>query len=237
MDLFFCLRADAPEFFSDRDPLHPKIQEIFTMVDLLPLPKLTPEGYKCFVYRLAFPYADPEKFHFNDYVKTFFLVGDSRIRSEKQFPTGEVIIFDMDGFTFRHLTKVVLTSLRKYMQYAQEAHPVRLKQVHVINVSPLLDKAMSLAKPLIKSEVAQMIHFHLPGSSTLQEFVPIEIMPNEYGGQAGSIKDIKETWKKTAENNREWFLSDPWIADNSKRTDRKNMPGIMDGSFRSLIID
>ena len=85
--------------------------------DLLPLPSLTPEGYKCFLYRLSDP--DPDKFQFNDYVKTFFLVGDTRILTERKFPQGEVIIFDMAGFSFRHITKIVLPSLRKYMHYTQ----------------------------------------------------------------------------------------------------------------------
>lgn len=32
---------------------------------------------------------------------------------------GEIPIFDMAGFTLRHLTKVVLSSLRCYMKYTQ----------------------------------------------------------------------------------------------------------------------
>lgn len=32
MDLFFSLRADAPEFFCDRDPLSPAMQEVFSLM-------------------------------------------------------------------------------------------------------------------------------------------------------------------------------------------------------------
>lgn len=32
---------------------------------------------------------------------------------------GDIPIFDMNGFTLRHLTKVVLSTLRVYMKYAQ----------------------------------------------------------------------------------------------------------------------
>lgn len=32
---------------------------------------------------------------------------------------GEIPIFDMAGFSLRHLTKVVLSSLRCYMKYTQ----------------------------------------------------------------------------------------------------------------------
>ncbi|BES87247.1 CRAL/TRIO domain [Nesidiocoris tenuis] len=236
MDLFFCLRAEAPEFFLDRDPLSPTMQAVFSMLDLLPLPQTTPEGYKVFLYRLAD--TDADKFHFNDYVKCFFLVGDTRIKTEQTIPKGEVIIFDMTGYTLKHLTRVNLLSLRKYMQYTQEAHPVRLKQIHVINVSSLLDRTLMISKPFIKGEVFGMIHFHQPDSKTLYDYVPAEILPNEYGGKAGTVADIKETWKTKVEKNRDWFRSNPWIANNSKRAnDKKTTFNIMEGSFRTLTID
>lgn len=92
---------------------------MFRFSDLLPLPELTAEGYKCFLYRLADVDADPDAFLFNDALKAFFIVGDARIMLETSFPKGEVIVFDMNRFSFRHLTKVVLPSLRKYMQYTQ----------------------------------------------------------------------------------------------------------------------
>lgn len=85
--------------------------------DLLPLPKLTPEGYRCFLYRLSD--TNPDNFHYTDYVKTFFMVGDTRLRTEKELVAGEVPIFDMTGWSLRHLTRIPLPSLRKYMQYSQ----------------------------------------------------------------------------------------------------------------------
>lgn len=83
----------------------------------MPLPKATPEGYKCFLYRLA--EKDPDKFHFLDYVKTFFMVADTRVRLDPELGEGEVPIFDMTGYTLKHLTRLPLPSLRKYMQYSQ----------------------------------------------------------------------------------------------------------------------
>ncbi|KAG8292324.1 hypothetical protein J6590_042560 [Homalodisca vitripennis] len=237
LELFFCLRADAPEFFKDRDPAMPRVQNVFNLIDLLPLPKVTPEGYRCFLYRLADP--DPDKFHFVDYVKTFFMVGDTRIRSETELVAGEVPIFDMTGYTLRHLTRLPLPALRKYMQYTQEAHPVKLRQIHIINAVPLLDKVLTFIRPFMKSEVAAMIHVHPVGSDSLYKFVPREILPDEYGGIAGPAKEIKERWKKKVEAERDWFALNEWMADESKRVGKRNadLRPPMEGSFRSLSID
>lgn len=47
------------------------------------------------------------------------MVGETRLRKETEKVEGEVPIFDMTGYSMRHLTRIPLPSLRKYMQYSQ----------------------------------------------------------------------------------------------------------------------
>ena len=42
----------------------------------------------------------------------------------------------------------------------------------------------------------QQLHFHQPGSTTLFDYIPQDILPTEYGGKAGTVADIKGTWEK-----------------------------------------
>ncbi|XP_039295700.1 alpha-tocopherol transfer protein-like [Nilaparvata lugens] len=236
LEKFFTMRGDSQEFFQNRDPLLPSIQNIFKIIDIIPLPKTTPEGYKVFVYRLEDP--NPDSFNHLDYVRTFFDIADTRIKTEKELPSGEVPIFDMTGFSLRHMTRLSLPSLRKQMQYVQEAHPVKLRQIHIINTLPILERVMMMFRPLMKKEVAQMLHFHIPNSTTLYDFIPKEILPNEYGGQAGTLKELKQIWVNKVISEREWLISNPWHADESKRAARRNNEDkVMEGSFRSLSID
>lgn len=61
------------------------------------------------------------QFDFNDVIKTFFIIADLRM-IQPDVPMndgGDVPIFDMNGFTLRHMTKVVLSTLRVYMRYTQ----------------------------------------------------------------------------------------------------------------------
>lgn len=76
----------------------------------------------------------------------------------------------------------------------QEAHPVRAQQIHVYNCTPLINRIMSLIRPLIKPEVAARFQFHTPGSETIFKFIPREILPEEYGGDAGPIQTIADYW-------------------------------------------
>lgn len=60
---------------------------------------------------------------FNDTVKAFFLMSDVALvmnGSTAKLSDGEITIFDMEHVSYRHLTKVVLSTVRLYMKYIQE---------------------------------------------------------------------------------------------------------------------
>ncbi|KAF5282987.1 hypothetical protein FQA39_LY04858 [Lamprigera yunnana] len=240
IDLCFTIRSQAPEIFENRDPTSESMKHILNITDMVPLPKLTKDDYKLFIYRLADP--DPDKYVFADALKTFLTLADVRLTFDEEVPKGEVPIFDMAGFTLKHAYKVQLPVLKKYMVYTQEAHPVRLKQIHVINVPPFLDKVLVLVKPLMKSEVSAMLHFHQPNSSTLYDYIPKELLPEEYGGDIGKLADIKKEWIQKLYNSRKFLLDDSrWKVDEAKRPidsnhNHKMLFGVK-GSFRSLEID
>lgn len=64
------------------------------------------------------------QFNFIEAIKMFFMVADVRlISADPDEPNsgwnGEVPVFDMAGFSLRHLTCVVLSVLRVYMKYTQ----------------------------------------------------------------------------------------------------------------------
>jgi hypothetical protein len=115
---------------------------------------------------------------------------------------GDVPIFDMSGFSYRHLTKLSFSTLRCYMKFTQEAFPVRLKQIHLINVSPVLNKTLTILRPFMKTTVREMLNFHAPNTTTLYDHIPQDLLPNEYGGKAGSMIDIKRNFVKQVESQR-----------------------------------
>lgn len=100
----------------------------------------------------------------------------------------------MKGVTLWHVLKVSLSTMRLYFKYVQEAHPVRVQQIHIYNCTPLINRIMSLIKPCLKPEVAARFQFHTPGSDTIFKFIPREVLPEEYGGDAGPLKAMKDYW-------------------------------------------
>lgn len=71
----------------------------------------------------------------------------------------------------------------------QEAYPVKLKEVHIINVSPLVDTIINFVRPFLKEKIRQRIHFH-SNMDSLYKFVPQKMLPKEYGGEAGTMAEL-----------------------------------------------
>lgn len=88
------------------------------------------------------------------------------------------------------------------MKFTQEAFPVRIREIHLINVSPVLSKVLTLLKPFMKSSVREMLNYHLPNSSTFNDFIDQELMAEEFGGKQGSMSEIKNAFIKEMESKK-----------------------------------
>lgn len=88
---------------------------------------------------------------------------------------GYVVIFDMKGVKLGHLAKVQFGPLRTFMNYIQEAHPVRLKKIYVVNTASFINQVMALIKPLIKSELLGLLKFTVNGPD---EIYDKELLPS-----------------------------------------------------------
>lgn len=67
---------------------------------------------------------------------------------------------------------------------------MKLKEVHVVNVSPLVDTIVNFVKPFIKEKIRNRIFIHPDGFESLYKYVPKEMLPEEFGGLAGPIAEI-----------------------------------------------
>lgn len=66
---------------------------------------------------------------------------------------------------------------------------MKLKEVHVVNVSPIVDTIINFVKPFLKEKIKNRIFVHSTLES-LQKYVPKDVLPEEYGGSAGKIQDF-----------------------------------------------
>lgn len=238
LDMYFTMRAMVPEFFSNRDVKNPSLQELLRLVQIPPLPGLTKNGRRVIVMRGI--EKDVPTPSVSEAMKLALMIGDVRLREESHGVAGDVYILDASVATPTHFAKFTPALVKKFLVCVQDAYPVKLKEVHVINISPLVDTIVTFVKPLIKEKIRNRIFLH-SDIKTLYEHVPREMLPAEYGGDAGPIQDIHEMWIKKLEEYTPWFKEQESVkANEALRPDKpKTYDDLfgLDGSFRQLAID
>ncbi|XP_044737796.1 alpha-tocopherol transfer protein-like [Chrysoperla carnea] len=238
LDMYFTMRNALPEFFSNRNIKRPELQEICKYINIPPLPGLTPEGRRVIVMR-GLDKDQPTPI-VSDAMKIVLMIGDIRLAAEQIGVAGDVYILDASVATPTHFAKFTPSVVKKFLVCVQEAYPVKLKEVHVVNVSPLVDTIVNFVKPFIKEKIRNRIHIHSDMES-LHKFIPKDVLPEEYGGTAGKLQVFHDQWMKTLEEYQPWFDEQENIkADESKRPGKpKTQDDLfgMEGSFRQLVID
>lgn len=54
-----------------------------------------------------------------------------------------------------------------------------------------MDKVLALMRPFMKKELMDVMHLHTTKDSYIGKHLDVKYMPKEYGGDAGSLKDIE----------------------------------------------
>lgn len=152
-----------------------------------PLPGLTANGRRVIVMRGIDKNAPTP--NVSETMKLVLMIGDVRLKEEEVGVAGDVYVLDASVATASHFAKFTPSLIKKFLVCVEEAYPVKLKEVHVVNISPLVDTIVNFVKPLIKEKFRRRIFLH-SDIKTLYEHVPKEILPSEYGGDAGPISAI-----------------------------------------------
>ncbi|XP_008471745.1 alpha-tocopherol transfer protein-like [Diaphorina citri] len=208
-----------------------------------PMPGLTPNGRRVIIMRAS----DLDQVLSADAatgMKLVLMIGDIRLKEESVGVAGDVYVFDAAIATPQnfaaHIAKFTPTLIKKFLICVQEAYPVKLKEIHIINASGIVDTIINLVKPFIKEKIRNRIVVHADMES-LYKSIPKDVLPEEYGGYAGDIKTINEQWMKKIESYRDWFKEQETVkADEAKRPGKpKTHDDLfgMEGSFKQLSID
>ncbi|KAL2742032.1 endoglucanase E-4-like isoform X2 [Vespula maculifrons] len=226
LDMYFTMRAIVPEFFNNRDVTQPELKEILDLVNFPPLPGLTKDGCRVIVMRGK--RKDMLTPNVSNLMKLVMMIGDVRLKEEIHGVAGDIYILDASVATPAHFAKFTPTIIKKFLVCIQEAYPVKLKQVHVVNISPLVDTIINFVKPFLKEKIRNRIFTH-SNLEAIYEYIPKEILPIEYGGNAGSIQTIHDAWIKKLEEYGPWFAAQTSVVANE--TLRPGKPRTHDDIF------
>ncbi|KAL1453936.1 hypothetical protein WDU94_010237 [Cyamophila willieti] len=118
------------------------------------LPNRTPKGWAILIGKLNTP--DASQLHLDSAIKLLFMHLDTFLQTNP-LVSGVVFVFDMQGVTMSHLTRINLSVVRKYMTYVEEAIPFRLKEIRIINVNNVITHIMNIIKPFMNKNHLQFV--------------------------------------------------------------------------------
>ncbi|XP_069356693.1 uncharacterized protein [Maniola hyperantus] len=155
---------------------------------------------------------------------------------------GAIVISDFSEASVTGvLKKLSPVLIRQAMTVFIEGYGMRIKGIHIISESKVVDGFVMLLKQAVSAKIAGRIHVH-KSVKDLYEFVPKAMLPEDYGGEERSLKTLQEEWLDVLSS--EEHLS--YLEEMNKATTNESCRpkdqffeqyGGMPGTFRFLSVD
>ncbi|XP_030036271.2 clavesin-1 [Manduca sexta] len=148
---------------------------------------------------------DPSEFPVEDLVRAGMAMCEIGLRQPKMQILGGTVIVDLEGITLRHVATLTPTVAYQIVCLMGLATPTRLRSVHLINYSWILNTFFYLFKRFIPRQAWDQIHFHGSDLKSLQQHIALDCLPPRYGGTCRSHASFAHWLKKVKKYRDEKF--------------------------------
>nr|XP_023013370.1 alpha-tocopherol transfer protein-like [Leptinotarsa decemlineata] len=138
---------------------------------------------------------------YNFFAHTYNL---TELRMHEDYPLGDIIVYDFKNVKLGHLTQATPTIMKNTSTILENAFNSHIKQVHFLNYPSIAEPLIVLAKQLLNPKISQRFHFH-KSEEDIRKFIPIEVLPKDYGGKERSLKELNAIWKQKFADYKERF--------------------------------
>ncbi|XP_044754741.1 retinol-binding protein pinta-like [Coccinella septempunctata] len=213
---FYTMRRDRKEWFTNRNPSIPKLQELVKMGSFLILEKT----FKNQMIMIIRPTIHNTKIHhMDDFIKIGLMVLDVAVMEEELAQIyGVIAIIDMVNVGFSHLMQMSPSLIRNLVNAWQNFH-CRPQRIEFVNAPPYVNVVLDVFKNFMSAKLKQRTHVCHDGFSSVAKFVDEDILPIEYGGSNGTLEDLGRYWSEKLISYSEWFAEDEkYKAENEVKT-------------------
>uniref|UniRef100_UPI00358E5D43 alpha-tocopherol transfer protein-like n=1 Tax=Myxine glutinosa TaxID=7769 RepID=UPI00358E5D43 len=190
-----------PDVFQDFRP-----STIRKVIDgfLTVLPKADSEGQRIILLRHG--KWNPSENSIVDNFKAMIMTLEKLIESEETQVNGIVMLADFKDIGLAQVVHFSPYFAKRIMTVTQDAFPVRIKQNNVIN-EPIIFKALhAIFRPFMKEKMRKRMVVHGSDMTSLHQYINPQVLPYEYGGQAGFLDT--SIWKETLLSSENYFLEE-----------------------------
>ncbi|XP_043491339.1 alpha-tocopherol transfer protein-like isoform X1 [Polistes fuscatus] len=95
---------------------------------------------------------------------------------------GAIVIFDMDGLSLPQTWQFTPPFAKRLVELLQDAMPLRVKNLHIINQPYIFNMVFALFKPFLREKLKSRIIFHGTDRKSLHQYIAPSCLPECYGG-------------------------------------------------------
>ncbi|CAK1541707.1 unnamed protein product [Leptosia nina] len=237
LDKLCTLRTMMPDFLRNFDVTN-ELPRMIKWMHACVLPQPTKDNYRV----LATMVHDPEAVDYIDFIGYYrFYISIVEYLFKYDYNAGYEVIFDTRQFSLSVVSKLSPIAVKNCTTIFLEALAFRLKRLHIISGSKLFDFVMSIIKQALTEKLVKRIVIH-DDPSTLQQYIPKEMLPVDFGGTETSMKELCEANVNefcTEEHIARLKKMEAAVSDESKRLSYKfNEEHLgLPGSFKTLCVD
>lgn len=104
---------------------------------------------------------DTKKVTAEQMFKLFYMVHVAALVEENTQIRGAVVIMDFDGLGMSQVCALTPSWSKRLLTFIQDAMPIRLKQVHIVNQPFIFNMVWKLFKPFVKDKLNKRVSSHL----------------------------------------------------------------------------
>lgn len=203
---FYVMKAERPEWFTNRNPRLTQIHDLLKLGVFVPL-RCFHENKLVVIIRTAVH--NPKIHKQDDVFKAGKMVLDVAVKEYFENATifGVSAIFDMKGVSLAHARQLPPSVIKKAV-FAWQNYHCRPKQLEFVNAPLYVNVVLNVFRRFMSEKLKGRIRVHFSGLSSLHEVIPQNILPVEYGGTNGTMSELIEYWFTKLDQYSEWFEED-----------------------------
>jgi hypothetical protein len=237
---FLIIRQLYPIWYQNLDIEDPRLEELLDSGHLFPVKDRDSQGRRVLISCAS--RMDPEKFTANDSVRLNSLLFAYLLDEEESQIAGYVYIIDATQVSAKYLSLFSIVEFKKWVKCIQSAVPVRIKEYHIFNLSPMANKLAQIVLEVMQPKLRNRVKFY-KSIDELSNVIDPNILPSEYGGNQTMSKMIDDFKGKLRgyrqqilDNDTQNYIHMNKIMDRTLESYSDSDRGAT-GSFRKLEID
>ncbi|KAI4465980.1 alpha-tocopherol transfer protein-related [Holotrichia oblita] len=137
---------------------------------------------------------DTSKVTSDQLFRLFYLIHLGAILEPETQVRGSVVIMDYKGLGMKQVGALSPSFSMKLLSFIQDAMPLRLKEIHMINEPFIFSLVWKIFQPFIKEKLKGRIYFHRSKMSSLHAHIKDTHLPSNYGGKLPAINYSGKDW-------------------------------------------